>query len=120
MRRIFIMTIILAACALPLAIATARLSKKITKPETAAQRLYSAYKSCNRAAALKAGSSRAVSKLFGKNCKPGDPKWQFMGCEKTGTTHLCSYYYEGGGVSMRVAGSASAGYTVRSVSFIAD
>jgi len=120
MKRIFTLTIILAACALPPVPATASLSKKISQPETAAQKLYSAYKSCNRAAALKAASSRAVSKLFGKNCKPGDPDWKFMGCEKTGTTHLCSYYYEGGGVSMRVAGSASAGYSVRSVSFIAD
>ena len=123
MRRILTctaLTIILAACALPSMIATASMSEKFSKPEAAAQKLYSAYKSCNRPAALKAASPRAVRKLFGQRCQPGDPKWQFMGCEKTGSSRLCSYYYEGGAVSMRVVGSASAGYRVTSVSFIAD
>ena len=123
MRRILTctgLTIILAACALQSMIATASMSEKFSKPEAAAQKLYSAYKSCNRAAALKAASSRAVRKLFGQRCQPGDPKWQFMGCEKTGSSHLCSYYYEGGAVSMRVAGGKSVGYRVTSVSFIAD
>ncbi|HEX8650672.1 MAG TPA: hypothetical protein VF708_07510 [Pyrinomonadaceae bacterium] len=123
MRRIFTflaLIIILAACASPSMIATASLGQTFSKPELAAQRLYSAYKHCNRVAALKAASSPAVRTLFRKNCQPGDPKWEFMGCERTGTSFSCSYYYEGGGVNMNVVRSAPTSYSVKSVSFIAD
>ena len=86
--------------------------------ETVAQQLLSAYKSCNRAAALKVASPAVVRKIF-KNCRTGEANWQYMGCDKEGKGYSCSYYYEGGAVNLRVVKSGN-GYRAVSVSFVAD
>ncbi len=116
------LVIALSACALYPALAEPGTSGlNIRKgPADAAKKLYSAYKSCNRTAALKVASASAVNKLFGKRCEPGDRNWQFMGCDRSGTGYLCSYYYEGGGVNMRVRSRGASGFRVASVGFIAD
>jgi hypothetical protein len=43
-----------------------------------------------------------------------------MGCNNRDAGFDCFYYYEGGGLNMRVEGGASAGYRVKSIYFIAD
>jgi hypothetical protein len=91
---------------------------KVSKPERAAQGLYSAWKRNDRRAALRVASSSAVNKVF--KTRYSGPGWEFNGCEKRGKGYDCFYRYEGGGVNMRVTGSAAAGYIVRSVGFIAD
>lgn len=91
---------------------------KISKPETAAQKLYSAWKRNKRSEALQVASSSAVNKMF-KSRYTG-PDWEFNGCEKQGAGYTCFYRYEGGGVSMRVVKGKGASYRVQSVSFIAD
>jgi hypothetical protein len=91
---------------------------KISKPETAAQKLYSAWKRNKRREALQVATSAAVNKIF-RNQYTG-PDWEFNGCEKHGTGYDCFYRYEGGGVSMRVMKGTGASYRVQSVSFIAD
>ena len=87
-------------------------------PDTIAKELLQAYKTCNRTAASKYASPAAVRKLF-KNCKPGGVKVEFMGCDKQGKSYLCSYYYEGGAINLRVV-KYGKGYRVTSVSYIAD
>jgi hypothetical protein len=91
---------------------------KVSKPEGAAQGLYNAWKRNSRKAALRVASQSAVNKVF--RTKYTGPGWQFNGCEKRGSGYNCSYYYEGGGVNMRVTGSSRSGYRVNSVSFVAD
>lgn len=120
MRRFLVITAIslLMLATSALSTTTPLSSGKITKPETAAKKLYGAWKSHDRRAALRVASSAAVNKLF-RNRYTG-PDWEFNGCEKRGAGYDCFYRYEGGGTSMRVTGSAAAGYRVQSVSFIAD
>lgn len=91
---------------------------KVSSPEAAAKRLYSAWKAHSRTAARKVASTAAVNKLFQRRWTGPDLK--FMGCEKRDGAYDCSYYYEGGALVMRVKGSASAGYIVNSVRSIAD
>ena len=91
---------------------------KASRPETAAQGLYNAWKRNDRRAALKVASSSAVNKVF--RTRYGGPGWQFNGCERRSSAYNCFFYYEGGGVNMRVTGSSRSGYRVNSVSFIAD
>ena len=93
-------------------------SGKVSKPETAATKLYAAWKGNNRSAALQVASSSAVKKMF--RSRYTGPDWEFNGCEKRGAGYDCFYRYEGGGVTMRVTGGAKAGYRVQSVGFIAD
>jgi hypothetical protein len=91
---------------------------KISKPETAARKLYSAWKRNKRPEALQVASSSAVNKIF-KSRYTG-PNWEFNGCERRGAGYDCFYRYEGGGVSMRVVKGTGVSYRVQSVSFIAD
>jgi hypothetical protein len=102
------------------AVSTASLlnAGKVSKPEAAAKSLYSAWKQHNRRAALKVATTSAVNKVF--RTRYTGPDWEFNGCERRAGGYDCFYRYEGGGVNMRVTGGASAGYLVRSVSFIAD
>lgn len=93
---------------------------KISTPESAAKKLYSAWKKHDRSAARLVASNSAVNQLFKTRFTGDAPDWQFQGCEKRRGGYNCSFSYEGGGVTMRVAGGASAGYRVTSVSFIAD
>jgi hypothetical protein len=115
------MSIILAAGALHPAAASHGLSAAhAATPSGAATRLYSAYRRCNRRAALKVASMAAVKKLFRRGCGGQGPGWQFMGCDRSGTGYMCSYYYEGGAVNMRVKRFGASGYSVVSVGFVAD
>jgi len=91
---------------------------KISKPETAAQKLYSAWKRNRRREALQVASSSAVNKIF--RSRYTGPDWEFNGCEKKGAGYDCFYRYEGGGVSMRVVKGTGVNYRVQSVTFIAD
>lgn len=91
---------------------------KISSPEVAAKRLYSAWKAHSRAAARKVASPAAVNKLF--KTRWSGPGMKFMGCENRAGGYDCSYYYEGGALIMRVEGGASAGYHVESIKSIAD
>src|SRR3712207_6101420 len=60
--------------------------------DTTAKELLAAYKSCDRAAALKHATPAAVRKLF-RTCRPGEGNLEFMGCEKQGKGYSCFYYY---------------------------
>jgi hypothetical protein len=91
---------------------------KASRPEAAAQGLYNAWKRNSRRAALQVATQSAVNKVF--KTRYTGPGWQFQGCEKKGAGYNCFYYYEGGGVNMRVTGSSRAGYRVSTVSFVAD
>jgi hypothetical protein len=91
---------------------------KISKPETAAKKLYSAWKRHKRSEARQVASLAAVNKLF--KTRYTGPDWEFNGCEKRGAGYDCFYRYEGGGTTMRVVGGGASGYQVKSVSFIAD
>ncbi len=93
---------------------------KISKPEVAAKRLYGAWKKSDRPAARRVASRSAVNQLFKTRFTGDAPDWQFQGCERRGSGYDCSYSYEGGAAIMRVTGSASAGFLVSSVKFIAD
>ena len=86
--------------------------------ETTAKQFLSAYKSCNRAAALKVASPAVVKKVF-KNCRQGEVNWEYMGCDKEGKGYSCNYYYEGGAANLRVVKYGS-GYRAVSVGFVAD
>lgn len=93
---------------------------KTSTPEAAAKGLYAAWKKGDRPAARRVASSSAVNQLFKTRFTKGAQDWQFQGCEKRQGGYDCSYYYEGGGATMRVTGGKSAGYRVQSVKFIAD
>ncbi|HEX8844435.1 MAG TPA: hypothetical protein VF791_07315 [Pyrinomonadaceae bacterium] len=92
-------------------------------PEQAARQLQLARSECDRAGALKVATPAVVKKLLGKNCRPavetGAPELEFSGCDRTGNSFLCSFYYEGGAMNMRVRRSGG-GFRVVSVGFVAD
>ena len=120
MKRVLAIAAILLLTSVSNALPTATLlpGGKISKPETAARKLYSAWKRNKRREALQVASSSAVNKIF--RSRYTGPDWEFNGCEKRGAGYDCFYRYEGGGVSMRVVRGAAASYRVQSVSFIAD
>jgi hypothetical protein len=90
-------------------------------PESAAKSLYNAYRSCSRDDALKVADPYAVKQLFGtRKCTQGAANWEFMGCNREHGGHTCSYYYEGGGVNMRVFKKPRVGYQVTSVGYVKD
>jgi len=97
---------------------TANSTGKISKPEDAAQGLFSAWKTKDRTAAAKFASTDAITGLFGEG---GPEGLQFQGCEKgKEDAYDCGYYYEGGALIMHVTGSAADGYKVTGTTFIAD
>ena len=96
---------------------TANSRGKVTKAEDAAEGLFNAWKTKDRAAAANFAESAAITKLFSEG---GPEGLQFQGCDRQGDTYLCSYYYEGGGLIMNVEGNGSDGYKVVSIEFIAD
>jgi hypothetical protein len=120
MKKILIIAIISLLVTITPAMPTTALLKggKVSKPDEAAKSLYSAWKHNDRRAALRVATSSAVNKVF--KTRYTGPGWEFNGCEKRAGGYDCFYRYEGGGVNMRVTGGASAGYRVRSVSFVAD
>jgi hypothetical protein len=120
MKRVLIVAAILLLTLLPFVLpTTGSLPRgKISKPETAAQKLYSAWKRNRHREALQVASSSAVNKIF--RSRYTGPYWEFNGCEKRGAGYDCFYRYEGGGVSMRVVKGTGASYRVQSISFIDD
>jgi len=90
----------------------------IGDPAVAAEGLFDAWTRNDRIAAGLYASQAAVDTLFMTPFSPPAPT--FQGCNPSGAEVLCSYTYEGGAISMSVIGSASAGYRVNSVGFIAD
>ncbi len=102
----------------PASTPTRTIRDRITNPEVAARGLYEAWKAGDRAKALKSASQAAVNRLFAQPWTSSD--LQFMGCNNRDAGFDCFYYYEGGGLNLRVEGGASAGYRVESVEFIVD
>lgn len=93
-------------------------SLKASRPEDAAEGLFNAWKAKDRAAASKYASDTAIKTLFDEGSAEG---LEFQGCyESDGDYYNCAYNYEGGSVSMMVAGSDAGGYKVTEVNFIAD
>ena len=90
----------------------------IADPAVAAQGLFDAWTRNDRVAAALYASQAAIDALFANPFSSPAPT--FQGCNPSGAEVLCSYTYEGGAISMSVTGSASAGYRVNSVGFIAD
>lgn len=85
-------------------------------PEIAAQQLYHAWKSGDRAAARQSASQAAVTALLKQPWH--HPDWQFTGCENHAGGYDCFFYAQGNGLTMRVTGGASAGYWVESINFL--
>lgn len=111
---------ILAACVLTSANANSNSTQAADEAAAVAQRLFRAYRSCNRAAALRVASPAAVNRLLGRRCRPGGgSNMEFQGCDRQGRSYLCNYYYEGGAMNMTVA-RRGRDYRVISVSYIAD
>lgn len=90
---------------------------KIDDPALSGQQLYQAWQAGDRAAALNNASATAVNVLF--NHSKDLSNWQFRLCEPRAGEYDCFYSFEGGGVTMRVAGQPTTGYNVQSVNFVA-
>jgi hypothetical protein len=85
-------------------------------PEAAARGLYDAWLADDPDAAAATATQQAIDQLF---AHPGN-EIDFTGCEPTGATYTCFFYYEGGGLDMIVEGSAASGYLVTRAFFVAD
>ena len=106
------MALLVSAC---LSLPASAQPGKITDYRVAAQRLYQAWRTHNRVAALRVASREAVDKLL-------SVRWRAMrskGCQRRGEGFQC--VYEDRTLDLRVAfvieGGVSAGYAVTSVSF---
>ena len=89
-----------------------------TKPEDAAKGLFNAWGRNDREAAKKYASDAAIAKLFkGGHDTSG---MNSQGCSEEPGGFNCAYTYEGGALIMHVKGSASAGYKVEAIEYIAD
>lgn len=116
------LALMLAAGAMQTARAEPELnSAAAASAQSVARALLRAYRDCNRAAAQRYATPATVRKLFGPNCQPGGAKVQFMGCERgRGAGYTCFYYYEGGGINLRLVPGGPSGYRAVSVNFVAD
>lgn len=90
----------------------------VSTPEDAAKGLLDAWKTKDETAAAKFATAAAFKKLFTEGGGPAG--MQPQGCSEEAGTYNCAYTYEGGALIMFVKGSASAGYKVDSIEFIAD
>lgn len=87
----------------------------VFSPEIAAQRLYQAWKSRNRRAALKVARRNAVNDLFQEKWAPMKPGKKF--CEGEDFKYTCTYFTKDGLVlEMGVDKTTSITYEVTSVS----
>jgi hypothetical protein len=106
--------------------ATATTSVAVTQrrcrtAQDAAQRLHDAWAAHDVDGGRACASDEAVGTLFGSTAAGPAPGEHFAGCdEKGGPPVSCSFAYEGGAITMKVAGSAANGYHVESVEFVAD
>jgi hypothetical protein len=96
----------------------AQTAGKVSKPEDAAQGLFSAWKTKDRTAAARYATTEAITMLYSEGSPEG---LQFQGCDKQDNgNYMCGYSYEGGGLIMTVTGTEGNGYKVVSTQFIAD
>lgn len=97
------------------------LSRHLVKPSAAAGHLFAAWKRNDRYAALEVGSTAAVNTLFRVKYDPRGVTHHFQGCGKEPKGYSCAWSYEGGAMLMHVVrGSASAGFEVGSITYLAD
>jgi hypothetical protein len=89
-----------------------------SKPEDAAKGLFNAWGRNDREAAKQYASDAAIAKLFkGGHDTSGMTS---QGCSEEPGGFNCAYTYDGGALIMHVKGSASAGYRVETIEYIAD
>ncbi|MGW4961593.1 hypothetical protein ACWEPL_30610 [Nonomuraea sp. NPDC004186] len=96
------------------------LSRHITEPPTVAKHLFAAWKRGDEYSGLEVATSTTVQKLFKVKYDPRGATHFFQGCSKEPQGYSCAYSYEGGAMLMHVRGSRTAGYEVRSISYLAD
>ena len=90
---------------------------KLPTPKDAANHLYEAWKSGDKAKALQAASQRAVDALFARPFNTAS----FRGCDEPDQLGAdCSYRYEGGGLVIHVIGDTTSGFTAETAEFLAD
>ncbi|QYC44140.1 hypothetical protein Nocox_32845 [Nonomuraea coxensis DSM 45129] len=95
-------------------------SRHVTKPATAATRLFAAWRHGDRYSALEVASTGAVKTLFKVRYDPRGVAHHFQGCTAEPKGFACAYSYEGGAMLMHVRGTRSSGYEVGSISYLAD
>ncbi|MCK2212297.1 hypothetical protein MF672_000565 [Actinomadura sp. ATCC 31491] len=96
------------------------LSRHLVKPSAVAGHLFAAWRRGDRYSGLEVASTGAVKTLFRTKFDPHGVAYHFQGCTKEPKGYSCAWSYEGGALLMHVRGSRSAGYEVRSISYIAD
>lgn len=95
-------------------------SRHLTKPGKAALWLFDAWKAGDRNRGLEVASAKAVSTIFHAPFDPHGVPYTYQGCTAEPHGWACQWSYEGGAMTMHVRGSKTAGYAVRSVTYIAD
>jgi hypothetical protein len=95
-------------------------SRHVTKPSTAATRLFAAWRRGDRYSALEIASTGAVKTLFKVKYDPRGVAYHFQGCTAEPKGSACAYSYEGGAMLMHVRGTRAGGYEVSSISYLAD
>jgi hypothetical protein len=95
-------------------------SLHVTKPAVAAKHLFGAWQRGDRYLALEVAAKPAVATLFRTKYKPGEVNYTFQGCSKEAKGYGCAYSYDGGAMFLHLKGSATRGYDVRTISYIAD
>ncbi|MEW9552201.1 hypothetical protein [Nonomuraea sp. NPDC050783] len=96
------------------------LSRHLTKPPAVARHLFAAWQRADRYSGLEVATTGAVRTLFKARYDPHGVAYHFQGCTKEPRGYACAYSYEGGAMLMHVRGSRTAGYEVRSISYLAD
>ncbi|GAA3801310.1 hypothetical protein GCM10022226_21270 [Sphaerisporangium flaviroseum] len=93
-------------------------SRHLTTAGKAARHLFGAWKAGDRNRGLEVASAGAVKRLF--RTRFGGVRYYYQGCVPEKGGRSCAYSYEGGAMLMHARGSATRGYEVRSISYIAD
>ncbi|WP_189249355.1 hypothetical protein [Streptosporangium pseudovulgare] len=95
-------------------------SRLLTTPSAAARHLFSAWRRGDRNAGLEVATTAAVGRLFRTAYDPRGVRHIFQGCTPEPRGHACAYYYEGGAMVMHARGSATTGYEIHSIGYLAD
>jgi hypothetical protein len=95
-------------------------SRHETRPATVAKLLFAAWRKSDRNLGLEVATKPVVTKLFRTRYTPGSVTYFFQGCTKEAQGYSCAYSYDGGAMFMHVKGSATRGYDVRSIGYLAD
>ncbi|MGW4644742.1 hypothetical protein ACWEN6_39970 [Sphaerisporangium sp. NPDC004334] len=93
-------------------------SRHLTTAGKAAKHLFGAWKAGDRNRGLEVASAGAVKKLF--RARFGGVGYIYQGCSRETGGTSCAYSYEGGAMLMHARGSATRGYEIRSITYIAD